>query len=202
MAPSDRPLPKICGSDNCLLYKELQPPENFDKSPLNPSGLRMDCRLCELNRRRKNPKESSKAYHNRWYEEHKEAINKQTKAWREANPQECRRLHIERRFRQYGVTQEWYDKTLAEQGGRCAMCGSNDPQNEWNTFHVDHDHSCCSKSCHACDNCRRGLLCSVCNTKLGVFEKSKWVKLAKAYLAKYKRKDAAGDDQPSLFDEF
>ncbi len=197
---SIRPLPKICGNANCRMVGELQPPENFDKSPLNSSGLRMDCRLCELDRRRKNPVEASKDYHNRWYQEHKEILNKQTKEWREANPEECRRRTIERRFIQYGITQEWYDKTLAEQGGGCAMCGSTDPKNDWNTFHIDHNHSCCSKSCHACDKCRRGLLCGVCNTRLGILEKKDWVKQAKAYLKKYPLKDASGNDQPSLFD--
>jgi hypothetical protein len=202
MDPSVRPLPKICGNSLCLLSGQIQPPENFDKSKLHITGLRIDCRLCELERKRTlGPKESSKVYHRRWYQEHKEILNKQTKEWREANPEEVRRKHIERRFRQYGVTQEWYDKTLAAQGGGCAMCGSKDPKNEWNTFHIDHDHSCCSKSCHACDNCRRGLLCGVCNTRLGILEKKEWVKQAKSYLAKYRRKDEAGNVQPSLFEE-
>ena len=39
-----------------------------------------------------------------------------------------------------------------------------------------------------------------CNTALGILEKVDWVKKAKAYLAKYRRKDESGNDQPSLFD--
>ena len=200
MEPSARPLPKVCGSSTCRLVGATQPPENFDKSKIHSTGLRIDCRLCELERKRNDPEEASKDYHSRWYQEHKEELNQRTKEWRDANPEEVRRLHIERRFRNYGVTQEWYDRTLAAQGGGCAMCGSKDPKNQWNTFHVDHNHSCCNKGCHACDRCRRGLLCSPCNTRLGIVENIDWVKKAKAYLRKYPLKDAAGNDQPSLFD--
>lgn len=185
---------------HALASGQLQPPENFDISKMHPSGLKIDCRLCGLERKRTNPKEAQKEYQQRWFQEHKDDLNKRTREWRKANPEECRRLHIERRFRNYGVTKEWYDETLAAQGGGCAMCGSKDPKNDWNTFHVDHNHSCCSRGCHACDKCRRGLLCSTCNTKLGHLENAPWVKQARAYLAKFKIKDEKGNDQPTLFD--
>lgn len=202
MEESSRPLPKVCGNPMCFLAGELQPPENFDTTPIHASGLRMDCRLCELRRRREgDPKESSREYHSRWYQENKDELNKRTKEWRDANPEECRKLHIKRRFRNYGVTQAWYEAMLAEQNGKCAICGSIDPKGPWNTFHVDHNHSCCNRGCHACDNCRRGLLCSVCNTRLGILEKDDWVRKAKVYLKKYARKDASGHDQPTLFDD-
>ena len=212
-----RPQPKICSNPNCLLSGIVQPPENFHKSKIHRTGLMADCVECERERKRKSArlhrKETSdkarekynsdpevKAARKRWYEENKDQLNKMTKEWREANKEATRRLHIERRFRNYGVTQEWYDTTLAAQGGGCAICGSKDPKSNGDTFHVDHYHGCCSKGCHACDNCRRGLLCGVCNTRLGILEMSDWSKQAKAYLAKFKREDAAGNDQPSLFD--
>jgi len=201
LEPSLRPSPKVCGNPMCVLVGQLQPPENFDVSKIHISGLRIDCRLCELARRRLiGPKQSSKEYHDRWYQEHKNELNQFTKEWRKANPEECRRLHIERRFRQYGVTVEWYAEQLILQDGKCAICGSADPKNPSNTFHVDHYHGCCSKSCHACDNCRRGLLCSPCNTSLGILEKVEWKRKAIAYLNKYSKKPAVDPNQGSLFD--
>ena len=211
MDPSSRPLPKPCGNPQCYFGTGAQPPENFKPSKIHKSGLRIYCRLCQVQRKREyeaiNRSEDKtakdewlKEYHRQWHQEHKEELYKQVKGWRDANPEECRRQHIERRFRNYGVTQEWYDKTLAEQGGGCAICGSTDPKSNGDTFHVDHYHGCCAKGCRACDKCRRGLLCGPCNTRLGILEIEAWVKQAKAYLAKHKRKDAAGNDQPSLFD--
>src|SRR5699024_9528850 len=69
--------------------------------------------------------------------------------------------------RMYGLSPDEYEAILARQGGSCRICRS--------TFspggarpHVDHDHSCCPgiKSCGACV---RGILCSNCNTGLGLF---------------------------------
>jgi hypothetical protein len=217
IAPEDRPKPKTCFNPNCPQAGVLQPPENFHKSKIHKTGLMSDCIVCELERKLASKDRHkgnvipnnrgiykddpvSVEYHERWYQERKEELNKRAKEWRVANPDECKRFTINRRFRQYGVTEEWYNQTLAEQCGCCAMCGSKDPKNKYGTFHIDHNHLCCSKSCHACDKCRRGLLCSVCNTKLGVLESKKWAQLAKEYLRKYPLKDDSGNDQPSLFD--
>jgi len=185
----------------CDFYGKLQPPENFEKSKIHPSGLRIDCRQCELARKRNlRTEESSQEYRERWYQEHKDELNKRTKEWRVSSPEEVRELHIKRRFRNYGVTPEWYDEQLALQGGGCGICGSLDPKNQWDTFHVDHNHSCCNKGCHACANCRRGLLCGPCNTQLGIIEKVEWKRKAIAYLNKYSKNPAVDPDQGSLFE--
>jgi len=217
MEPHLRPQPKLCSNSRCILSGTLQPPENFHKSRIHKTGLLPDCKVCEKERKRLSAErhkgkvvkgnkgkykddQESVAYHKRWYEEHKDVLNKRTKEWRDSNPEECRRLHIERRFRQYGVTIEWYNEQLALQNGKCAICGGTDTKNPHGTFHVDHRHDCCSKSCHACDNCRRGLLCSSCNTRLGILENLVWKKQAIAYLNKYSKKPAVDVDQGSLFD--
>jgi hypothetical protein len=147
---------------------------------------------------RKNP--NTKIKNKIWREANKEYSSKSGKEWRAMNPEHVRHKHIEKRFRNYGVTPEWYDEQLLLQGGGCGICGSKDPKNKYNTFHVDHYHGCCSKSCHACDNCRRGLLCGPCNTSLGILEKVDWKRKAIAYLNKYSKKPAVDPDQGSLFD--
>lgn len=45
----------------------------------------------------------------------------------------------------------------------CELCG------ETEALSIDHDHSCCSGS-YSCGACVRGVLCTDCNSKLGVVE--------------------------------
>lgn len=74
------------------------------------------------------------------------------RADRVANPLKHRALHLKRH---YGLTLEDYADMMREQGGRCACCHKLQPD-----LHVDH--------CHR-TNSIRGLLCSKCNTGLGLF---------------------------------
>lgn len=69
------------------------------------------------------------------------------------------RLKVKRRIKRYGVTLEEYERRLAEQGGRCAICRGVETY-EHNELCVDH--------CHA-SGAVRGLLCSKCNKALGGF---------------------------------
>lgn len=63
----------------------------------------------------------------------------------------------------YGVTQEWYEAKLKEQGDACAICKT--PKGD-EFFCVDHDHACCTGQ-QSCGKCVRGLLCVNCNWLLG-----------------------------------
>lgn len=67
----------------------------------------------------------------------------------------------------YGISVEDYDRMLSDQGGKCAICGTDNPLGEGNTtarrsfsFSVDH--------CHDTGKVR-GLLCNTCNRGLGFF---------------------------------
>jgi hypothetical protein len=70
----------------------------------------------------------------------------------------------------YDLPEDWYERTLAEQGGKCAICGTDNPglngkRREGGNvasrrFMLDH--------CHRTGKVR-GLLCSKCNLGIGNF---------------------------------
>lgn len=74
----------------------------------------------------------------------------------------------------YGITPEQYEKLLAFQGGKCAICrragdgAAPGARRGAKRLAVDHDHACCpgptSQGC-----CARGLCCSICNDVLAHF---------------------------------
>lgn len=66
----------------------------------------------------------------------------------------------------YNLTLADYDRLLDAQNNTCAVCGADSPGGV-GSWHVDHDHACCPK--RSCGKCVRGLLCTKCNTGLGMF---------------------------------
>jgi len=77
------------------------------------------------------------------------------------NPEYTRAINL----RRYGLTIAQFDAMLAAQDGRCAICGTEDPDGQG--WHVDHDHRCCNTRKTSCGRCLRGLLCSRCNIAIG-----------------------------------
>lgn len=75
----------------------------------------------------------------------------------------------------YGITPEDVDSMRADQGGVCAICGTDEPRGRFNTWQVDHDHAMGTV---------RGLLCWQCNRRLGELERHDWVARALVYLRK------------------
>ncbi|WP_446750262.1 endonuclease VII domain-containing protein [Streptomyces sp. MH60] len=70
-----------------------------------------------------------------------------------------------RRWPKFRLTDEEYARTVAAQGGSCAVC-RREPGRR--SLSVDHDHRCCATT-PACGTCVRGLLCTSCNTGLSHF---------------------------------
>lgn len=80
--------------------------------------------------------------------------------------------------RNYGVTQEWYEAKVAEQGGGCATCGKVAASRGDKYLAVDHDHT---------TGATRGVLCHRCNTAIERVEMvPNWAMRVLAYLEKYK----------------
>lgn len=65
--------------------------------------------------------------------------------------------------REYGITEADYDRMLAEQGGRCAICAATECGGGRARFCIDHDHE---------TGAVRGLLCNRCNAAIGRMEDS------------------------------
>jgi hypothetical protein len=85
-----------------------------------------------------------------------------------------------------------YLDLLDKQGGGCGICGSKgEGSKKLDFLCVDHDHKCCNKR-KTCGDCVRGLLCGLCNLRLGMLEKIGRLDLAskaeKDYLNKYKKR--------------
>jgi hypothetical protein len=77
---------------------------------------------------------------------------------------ECKVCVIERqRYRTLGVCNTRYDEMLVSQGGACAICDSSLNSSRYTKLAVDHDHRTGKV---------RGLLCTSCNTGIGLFKDS------------------------------
>jgi len=63
----------------------------------------------------------------------------------------------------YGITLVDYQKMLDLQNGKCAICGSDKPKGNYRHFAVDHNHTTGEL---------RGLLCTQCNTGIGLLQDS------------------------------
>ena len=82
-----------------------------------------------------------------------------------------------RRFKRHNITKEIYDNLLNKHDGKCWIC------KEVSASVIDHDHSCCPGG-WSCGKCVRGVLCSNCNTAIGLLKDSKeLLDKAKKYLS-------------------
>lgn len=104
------------------------------------------------------------------------AVSRQSSAEKWASLTEQDKLKM--RMRRHGLSEGIYQELMVLQDGKCAVCKTAEPTA------VDHDHACCSKT-YGCPNCIRGLLCTQCNTALGLLKDDK-VRLQSAidYLSK------------------
>lgn len=138
----------------------------------NPESVRQTRAKAAKVWREKNPeraREISIEAQRRYRERHPERVKEIERRYREkraanAGPRPARpsRSPLVGRSatlrRKYGVTHADYERMLAAQRGKCAICGDSKPGTASGYFHVDHDHG---------SKVVRGLLCRPCNTMLG-----------------------------------
>lgn len=117
-------------------------------------------------------KERERKVRKAWYDKNKSKVCQQLKEQYRENPE---KFMLYRKLRKYGLTKEAYETKLSSQRNSCAIC-----KREFSsTPYVDH--------CHITLR-TRGLLCSPCNTGLGLFKEDPAIfHEAMAYLKKYKK---------------
>jgi hypothetical protein len=59
--------------------------------------------------------------------------------------------------KKYNLTEEEYNQMLINQGGCCAICGTNKPTGKWKVFAVDHNHETGQVRELLCNECNRGI---------------------------------------------
>ncbi|WP_345543478.1 endonuclease VII domain-containing protein [Microbacterium jejuense] len=110
-------------------------------------------------RDRKRDPEKAREYRRAYYERNKERLQAQQRERGRRNyaaqPQAYRARSRKARLKTYGLTPESYAAMLESQGGKCKLCGLADDR-----MPVDHSHETGEV---------RGILCTSCNTGLGLF---------------------------------
>jgi len=99
-----------------------------------------------------------------WQKLHSGSEAEKSKRWREANPEkykECNRNSMLKR--KYGITVAQYEKLLVAQNYVCAICKRGETARKETRLSVDHRHG--TKKV-------RGLLCTKCNTAIGLLDES------------------------------
>lgn len=101
----------------------------------------------------------SREHMRRRREEDPEGEKQKLAVWRQKNAAKDKATRRAWQLRtRYGMTVEQFDEMLAAQDARCKICRSEDPKGH-GRWHVDH--------CHTTGKVR-GILCSDCNTALGL----------------------------------
>jgi len=126
---------KKCGK--CLKTKSLN---EYSSNPAGKYGKKSICKTCAKLYYLSKIKGVSKYYDT-------------LKKYHNTHKAEARNRYF---IKEYGITQENYDKMYAENNGTCLICGEY-----YGKLFVDHDHK---------TGTVRGLLCSNCNAGLGFFK--------------------------------
>ncbi len=136
-------------------YKDPEYLKNWKKA--NPDKVEA-YRLKEL------PK--AKARGRKWYymqhEENKKFGKEYQKEWVKNNKEKRKGIVRKAALKRYGLTEESYEQLLKEQNYYCAICPKQKSTTR-NNLHIDHDHV---------TGRVRGLLCSKCNTAIGLLDES------------------------------
>lgn len=114
-------------------------------------GTNTQCRVCH--------KESQK----KWNATHKPQIAALYRRYRESHREKVKNNQFANRLKKiYGINIDIYNQMLLEQNGRCSICFGHQVNSR--KMCVDHDHE---------TGTVRGLLCSNCNTALGLMQENK-----------------------------
>jgi Recombination endonuclease VII len=151
----------------CTKCKESKPVADFNRYGGKKKGLRPDCKSCQSKRFDAYVQRNRAALTYRKRQRrlaNLDAVRAKGREWDAANKDKIKAKNARRDYRwlaiqqKYGITREQWEALLVSQGGRCAVCQTDNPVPR--TWSVDHDHITGKV---------RGLLCRRCNTGLGCF---------------------------------
>jgi hypothetical protein len=111
---------------------------------------------------RKNPDEK-RAYQAAWYQRNKERSQAKSRTWKEQHPGFHRAYILQTKF---GITADDYARMLAEQEGRCFICGRHETSTmngKIRSLAIDHNHKTGKV---------RHLLCAACNQAVGLIQEN------------------------------
>lgn len=144
----------------CSKCKEEKAKISFPKRKDSKDGYGGKCLVCE------------KAYRTGYYLNNKEAAYLQSTLWHKSPKGKARGRVIHLRTK-YGITPEIYTELFELQKGYCLICNRHQTELK-RTLVVDHCHNTCTV---------RGLLCSSCNSAIGLLQDSSNItRAATAYL--------------------
>lgn len=166
-------------TDVCTKCLQEKPIELFPKRGI---GKRGHCNLCRskyMVEWQRNHKEKRKIYQTRWNAKNADRVREVGRIGaarrRKENPEQYNAAYHRAKCKRYGVTVEWYEQKLAEQGGLCAIC--RNPCKSGRRLAVDHSHE---------TGIARGLLCADCNGALARLESiDGWEHKAMEYLKRF-----------------
>jgi hypothetical protein len=159
----------VDGRKRCTDCKEWKPLEDFSPCNAVKSKRHSDCKACAAKRmaerRRKNPErtrfiqQKSQAKRRERYAEdaeyRKSVKERSKKFWQSLSPYELRKRRWQNHLiTAYGMTQKDFEFLVAKHDGCCHCCGKKRRK-----MCIDHDHETGKV---------RGLLCSNCNTAIGL----------------------------------
>lgn len=136
---------KKCSNINPQLAK------NFYKNNSTKNKLSYCCKDCDK-KRAKEIRNKRKYYY----------LNK-INEWKTKNPHRIKIHNKKRTLKKYNITQEFYKKLMKRQHNKCGICLKS-RRSFKRDFSIDHNHL--TKKI-------RGLLCSNCNTALGLLKADK-----------------------------
>jgi len=167
------PYPRSESPKECTVCKHVKPALDFATCAGKLDGLYSHCKPCKSRLyppRQRNPhfrsgspKECTVCKHVKPASDF--SIDKSTPSGLNGYCKPCSNQH--KRLKKYQLQPAEFEAMLEVQGNACAICSGQFTDKR--VPHVDHDHNCCPGQ-KSCGVCVRGLLCSPCNTGIGLLK--------------------------------
>ena len=144
----------------CGIDKEL---DEFYKDQTRRDGLQGHCKECDKQRHKQyyeTHKKEKKQYDKQYYKTHREGTIEHQKQYNKTHREEIKQYGLKKR---YNISIEEFNQMLVNQNHKCKICGVDELNAGKKGLSVDHDH----KSGKV-----RGLLCSNCNTAVGLLKEN------------------------------